>query len=120
MDQYQVTITANGRLQIDVTSAAFDAYLLLFLRNPDGTKVAVGADDNSAGGTNARITRDVLAGEVYLIGANSLLANITGAYQVSVQSMGMMVADVGQAVSTSPRATEVARKKLAAALKALR
>ena len=62
--------TANGRLQFDVASTAFDAYLLLFQRNPDGTKVAVGFDNNGGGGTNARITRDVLAGETYLIGAN--------------------------------------------------
>jgi len=91
MDQYQLPITANGRIQIDVTSTAFDAYLILFIRNPDGSTVAVGADDNSGGGTNARITRDVIAGETYLIGANSLLGGVTGAYQVSVQQ-GMFIA----------------------------
>jgi uncharacterized protein YjdB len=120
MDQYQITITANGRLQFDVTSTAFDAYALLYLRNPDGTKVAVGADDNSAGGTNARITRDVLAGETYLLGANSLLGNITGAYQVSVQATTFIVADAGQAVVISRRDAEIAKKKLGLAAKALR
>lgn len=119
MDQYQITIAANGRLQVDVTSAEFDAYLLLFLRNQDGTRVAVGADDNSGGGTNARIARDVVAGETYLIGANSLLANVTGAYQVSVLSLGMTVVAEGRTV-ISPREAEIARKKLALAARALR
>lgn len=120
MDQYQITITTSARIQIDVTSAAFDAYLILFLRNPDGTRVAVGADDNSAGGTDARITRDVVAGETYLIGANSLLANVTGAYQVSVQAGAMMIAGMGQATMVSARDREIARTKLAMAAKALR
>jgi hypothetical protein len=118
MDQYQITISANARIQIDVTSAAFDAYLILFLRNADGTKTAVGADNNSAGGTNARITRDVVAGETYIIGANSLLANITGAYQVSVQSVSPMI--VGQAVILGKHDEALARTKMLMGLKALR
>jgi hypothetical protein len=118
MDQYQITISANTRIQIDVTSAAFDAYLILFLRNADGTKTAVGADNNSAGGTNARITRDVVAGETYIIGANSLLANITGAYQVSVQSASPMI--VGQAVILGKHDEALARTKMLMGLKALR
>ena len=116
MDLYQLSVTANGRLQIDVSSSAFDAYLILFLRNPDGTRVAVGADDNSAGGTNARIIRDVVAGETYLIGANSLLANMTGAYQVAVQTTTFMIAQrVVQAQDAA-----VALSKLSMAAKALR
>lgn len=120
MDQFQIAITANGRIQIDVTSTAFDAYLILYLRNPDGTKTAVGADNNSAGGTNARITRDVLAGETYVIGANSLLPNVTGAYQVSVQSSAFIVVGSGQAVITSKRDEAIARAKMAMGAKALR
>jgi hypothetical protein len=118
MDQFQVTISGNTRIQIDVTSAAFDTYLILFLRNPDGTKVAVGADNNGAGGTNARITRDVVAGETYVIGANSLLANITGAYQVSLQSVSPMVA--GQNVVVRVRDELLARAKMLMGVKALR
>lgn len=99
MDQFRLPITATGRIQVDVSSTAFDAYLILFIQNPDGSKVAVGADDNSAGGTNARITRDVVAGETYLIGANSLLAGMTGTYQVSVQ-VGAFIAGAGRIVTT--------------------
>ena len=117
MDLYQIAVTANGRLQFDVTSSAFDAYLILFLRNPDGTSVAVGADDNSAGGTNARITRDVVAGETYLIGANSLLSNMTGAYQVTVQTTTFAI--VQQRVVRA-RDAAMQQSKLTLAAKALR
>ncbi|HEX6943634.1 MAG TPA: Ig-like domain-containing protein [Gemmatimonadaceae bacterium] len=120
MDLYTISITANGRLQIDVTSTAFDAYLILFLRNPDGTTVAVGADDNSGGGTNSRITRDVVAGETYLIGANSLLANVTGAYQVSVQTGTFMIVGESHAAVVGARAAAIAKSKLGMAAKALR
>ena len=120
MDQFQITITANARLQFDVSSTTFDAYLILFLRNPDGTRTAVGADNNSGGGTNARITRDVLAGETYLIGANSLLANVTGAYQVSVQTGTFMIVSASQSVATSKTDAAIAKSKLSMAAKALR
>lgn len=93
LDLFRIAVTANGRIQFDVTSTAFDAYLILFIENPDGSKVAVGGDDNSGGGTNARITRDVLAGETYVIGANSLLGGVTGAYQVGAQAVFAVVAD---------------------------
>jgi hypothetical protein len=119
MDQFQITITANARLQFDVTSSAFDAYLILFLRNADGSKVAVGADNNSAGGTNARITRDVVAGETYLIGANSLLANVTGAYQVTVQTGSFMIVGASQP-GVGKHDAAIAKAKLIMAAKALR
>ena len=120
MDQFQVVVAANGRIQIDVTSTAFDAYLILYLRNPDGTKTAVGADNNSAGGTNARLTRDVLAGETYVIGANSLLPSVTGAYQVSVQTAAFMIVGPSQAVIPSSRDAAIARAKMAMGVKTLR
>jgi hypothetical protein len=115
MDLYRLPVAANGRIQVDVTSTAFDAYLILFIQNPDGSKVAVGADNNSAGGTNARIVRDVLAGETYFIGANSLLPGVTGAYQVSLQP-GAFIAG---AVVGPVEFDAVARLKLASAMRAL-
>lgn len=120
MDLYQIAVTANGRLQIDVASAAFDAYLILFLRNADGTRVAVGADNNSAGGTNARITRDVVAGETYLIGANSLLANMTGPYQVTLQTATFMIVGGAPPTVGGTREASVAKAKLSMGEKALR
>jgi uncharacterized protein YjdB len=120
MDTFRLPVTADGRLQFDVTSSTFDTYLILFLQNPDGTKVAVGADDNSAGGTNARITRDVLAGETYLIGANSLLSGVTGTYQVSVQQIAF-IAGANQQLETGVKDVgDVARAKMTIAANALR
>jgi uncharacterized protein YjdB len=119
MDVYRLPITSAGRVQIDVASTAFDAYLILFIENPDGTKVAVGADDNAGGGTNARINRDVLPGETYLIGANSLLGGATGSYQVSVQ-LGMFMADGnGLAMGGVKPVDSAAASKMAMAAKVL-
>jgi hypothetical protein len=115
MDLFRLPVATNGRIQVDVTSTAFDAYLILFIQNPDGSKVAVGADNNSAGGTNARIVRDVLAGETYFIGANSLLPGVTGAYQVSLQP-GAFIAG---AVVGPVEFDAVARLKVASAMRAL-
>ena len=120
MDQFQLAVTANGRIQIDVTSTTFDTYLILYLRNPNGTKTAVGADNNSAGGTNARITRDVLAGETYVIGANSLMPNVTGDYQVSVVSTAFMIAGSDAGVRIGRRDQAIARAKMAMGVKTLR
>ena len=120
MDQYQIVITANGRLQFDVTSTAFDAFLLLFLRNPDGTRVAVGFDNNGGGGTNARLIRDVLAGETYLIGANSLNGGATGAYSVSVQAATFMIVGSGQTDVASKQDEAIAKVKLARIARTLR
>lgn len=121
MDQFQIAVTANGRIQIDVTSTAFDAYLILYLRNSDGTKTAVGANDNAGGGTNARLTQDVLAGETYVIGANSLLPGVTGAYQVSVtQTAASMIAGSEPGLRIGRRDEAIARAKMAMRVKTLR
>jgi hypothetical protein len=79
----------------------------------------VGADDNSGGGTNARITRDVVAGETYFIGANSLLGGVTGAYQVSVQQ-GMFVVSGARQFEGSNEGEGRAAAKMAMATKAVR
>lgn len=118
MDLYRLPVTTNGRVQFDVTSTGFDAYLLIFLENPDGTRVAVGFDDNSGGGTNARITRDVLAGETYVIGANSLLEAVTGAYQVGVQAVAMVAGRIRAAAPLPPDST--AQSKLAGLARVVR
>jgi hypothetical protein len=60
----------------------------------------------------------VVAGETYVIGANSLLANITGAYQVSLQSVSPTVA--GQNVVVRVRDELLARAKMLMGVKALR
>lgn len=118
LDLFRLPVAANGRIQFDVTSTAFDAYLILFIENPDGSKVAVGGDNNAGGGTNARITRDVIAGETYVIGANSLLGGITGAYQVSAQAVAMVAGRIRHASDNPP--DQLAASKLAMAARVVR
>ena len=72
------------------------------------------------GGTNARITRDVLAGETYLIGANSLNAAVTGSYSVSVQTGAFMIVGTGQTVAPTKQDEAIARAKLGRFVKTLR
>jgi hypothetical protein len=83
-DLYLYLPAQRTRVQFDLASTAFDAYLLLFEIQPDGSVIAVGADDNSGGGSNARLVRDVPAGTWLLIAANSFLPRQGGAYQLSL------------------------------------
>jgi len=85
-DRWRITLAAPTALRIDMTSAAFDAFL--FMRNASGNTVA--SDDDGGGGTNARIEGTFPAG-TYIIWANSFLPAVTGAY--------------GLAVSTAPAGT---------------
>jgi len=64
------------------TSSAFDAYLEL--EDANGNLVA--SDDNSAGANNARFVFRPLVSDIYFVVAQSLLANATGAYSLSVSA----------------------------------
>ncbi len=78
IDYLQLPVPGQQAVQIDLTSGAFDAFLAFF----DGNLNLVGGDDDAGGGTNARLRAIVRPG-LYRIGANSVLANQTGAYTVS-------------------------------------
>lgn len=80
VDYYELRLTSARTVAIQMTSSAFDAYLLLFDR---ATGDVVAEDDDSAGGFNARIQMSLAAG-TYIIGANSFDAGETGTYQLSV------------------------------------
>jgi hypothetical protein len=62
-DVYQVTLTASGTLDVRLNSAAFDAYLVLL----DAKGAVVTQDDDSGGGTNARMTTPLPAGSYYIV-----------------------------------------------------
>jgi hypothetical protein len=64
------------------TSTAFDAYLELL----DGNGGLIAGDDNSAGGTNARITFTPSASDVFLLAPQSVLAGATGAYTLTLSA----------------------------------
>jgi hypothetical protein len=79
-DIYRLTVTVSTPVQIDLTSTAFDAYLVLF----DASLGGVAEDDDSGGGTNSRITRTLAPG-TYYIAANAFDVGVTGAYSLTVK-----------------------------------
>lgn len=79
-DRYQVTLTQKVTLQIDMTSAAFDAYV--FVQNSTGA--VIGLDDDGLGGTNASLQISLDPG-TYIINANSFDANQIGNYTLTVK-----------------------------------
>src|SRR5688572_21361932 len=86
-DAYTFSGTAGQQIAISQTSSAFDAFL--FLLSPTGTAIA--ADDNSAGGTNARIPGPTGAFTLptsgnYTILANAINASMSGNYAVTLSS----------------------------------
>ena len=62
-DLYQMNLTADAALDLRLNSSQFDAYLVLL----DSKGALVDQDDDSGGGTNARITRNVPAGTYYIV-----------------------------------------------------
>jgi len=79
VDVYEVTLPAAGTIQVDMMSGDFDSYLGLF----EASGVFLAEDDNSGGGRDARIVREVPAGK-YRIWANTLSGAVSGAYSVIV------------------------------------
>lgn len=74
---------AGQRVRIVLRSEDFDAYLVLMQRQPDGSEEEVDANDDGAGGTDARITV-ALDGE-YRIVVRALSPEERGAYTLSVE-----------------------------------
>lgn len=79
VDVYEITLTAPATIQIDMTSAELDSYIGLF--EPSGLFIA--EDDNSGGGRNAQIVRQLAAGK-YRAWANTITGQVTGAYSFIV------------------------------------
>jgi hypothetical protein len=106
VDCYVLEAPAGQRLEINMTSLAFDSYLAV----GEGTcaqLTAIERDDDSGGGLNARITR-VSTGRRLIILANSVSAGATGAYALRAASTGE-VASAGAvpAARANPPATRL-------------
>jgi hypothetical protein len=71
------------RIQVDVTSSAFDAYAIV----EDSLGTVLARDDDSGGGTNARIIFRVPANGAYQIVANTYKQGSYGAYALSVREL---------------------------------
>jgi len=81
-DIYKVDVTGSATLDVRVESSEFNAYLLLL----DAKGNLVDADDDSGGGTNARINRLVAPGTYYVVSKPVSEYTSGGAYTVSVQA----------------------------------
>lgn len=84
-------------VQIDMSSAAFDPEIDLYLNS--GQLVAL--DDNGGGGTSARITYTAPANAVFVIFATSPAVSQTGAYTLSVTSLSGAPAPAARATAAT-------------------
>ena len=79
VDVYEITLPSAATVQVDMASGDFDSYIGLF----DSLGGFIAEDDNSGGGKNAQIVRQLAAGK-YRVWANTLSGSTTGAYSVTV------------------------------------
>ena len=79
VDVYEITLPTAATIQIDMTSDDVDSYIGFFESNG----VFIGEDDNSGGGRNARVVKQLNAGK-YRIWANTITGGVTGAYSIVV------------------------------------
>lgn len=81
VDEYTFDTEAGYQLQIDMTSADFDTYLLL--QGPNGEDLGQN-DDAAPGNTNSSLTLVAPTSGQYTVSANSESGGMTGAYSVHV------------------------------------
>jgi hypothetical protein len=84
---YRISGAAGEKFLITLTSDDFDAYLR-WGRDSGGTFESLEYDDDSAGGTNARLEVTLTSAGSYTIQANSYGADATGGYTLSVEGVG--------------------------------
>jgi len=83
-DDYVYHGRAGERLVITLRSSAFDSYLSYGTLTA-GRFANLSSDDDSAGGSDSRLEVTLPADGDYVIRANSLAANATGAYTLQVE-----------------------------------
>lgn len=79
-DVYQFSLGTSRAVQVDMASGAVDSYLILI----DASGSVIGQDDDSGGGSNARITTPTLSAGTYYVIANSFSPGETGAYTLTL------------------------------------
>ncbi|MEQ8997398.1 MAG: trypsin-like peptidase domain-containing protein [Coleofasciculus sp. B1-GNL1-01] len=83
-DIYAFEGRAGQQVQIDMTSGEIDSYLILL--DPNGNDLA--QDDDSGGGTNARLFVTLPSDGIYLLMANAYEAGQTGSYNLRAVAIG--------------------------------
>ena len=87
-DNYSLTLPANRRIQIDVSSEAFDPTITLTGPNKSGAVAQLADDDDSGPGNNSRIRFTTEAAGVYKINVTSTSDESSeGAYSILVGSV---------------------------------
>ncbi|MGF1538539.1 MAG: trypsin-like peptidase domain-containing protein [Elainellaceae cyanobacterium] len=81
-DVYALDAEVGDRITVDMRSREVDAYLILIAPNGQG----LAQDDDSAGGTDARVVATAPISGTYMILANSYEPGQTGGYQLQVRS----------------------------------
>jgi|GEM_PF-1380478 len=92
-DFFKYTATTNGSLLVNATglNSNFDPFLTAFVRNAEGGYDALISDDNSAGGTAARLRFNTESGKQYFLKVSSLKA-LPGSFLLTAQE-GQRVED---------------------------
>jgi hypothetical protein len=96
-DQYSFPVRSGQRLQLDMTTEAFDAFLDLG-RMRAGAWESIKTDDDGGSGTNARIRYTATEDGTLMVRARSFGEGSTGAYTLSVREAAAPVAARPQAV----------------------
>jgi hypothetical protein len=79
-DRWRLVLDASAILTLDMLSDDVDAYLIV--RDASGTEIV--ADDDGAGGSDARITYGFAAGTYYVL-ANTFYQDEFGGYTIIVE-----------------------------------
>ena len=82
-DNYQLTLTTAQTVTIEMSSSAFDTFLIVV----DSAENVVGADDDGGRGTNSRLELTLQAG-TFIIEATSFTPGDGGPYTLSVSGTG--------------------------------
>ena len=80
VDFFTVTIPTAGTYIFNQSSTTFDTFLALLAA--DGTQIGTNDNFGASGATDSRVKVIVPAGS-YLLGANSVLGSVTGAYSLT-------------------------------------
>lgn len=85
-DLHRFTARAGQRVQVVMRSGDFDAYLAVG-RVEDGELNVLESDDDGAGGSDAKVIVTLTEAGEYVIRANSLNADETGAYTLELKDL---------------------------------
>ena len=88
-DAYRLTVRAGEKVAITMRSTAVDSYLVLG-RMVNGEWVQVAYDDDGAGSNDARLEHTFDEGGEYIVRANTVGSDKSGAYTIRLERIGAM------------------------------